>query len=167
VFRTIDDFLKAYGTLTEGTLKVLERVTDETIDQAVGEGHRTLAHLGWHIVTTVPEMMKLTGLPLSAVDPESPPPQTAAEITSGYKLVTAELIDTIKANWNDDSMTVTDDMYGQKWPRGGSLAALVNHEIHHRGQMTVLLRQAGCKVPGLMGPAKEEWSQYGKPTPPY
>ena len=29
------------------------------------------------------------------------------------------------------------------------------------GQMTVLLRQAGSSVPGVMGPAKEEWTQMG------
>ena len=66
-----------------------------------------------------------------------------------------------------ESLTVEDEMYGQRWTRGFSLGALVNHEIHHRGQMTVLMRQAGQKVPGLMGPAKEEWSQFGMPEPPY
>jgi uncharacterized damage-inducible protein DinB len=39
----------------------------------------------------------------------------------------------------------------------------MKHEIHHRAQMTVLMRQAGLKVPGLYGPAKEEWSQYNMP----
>ena len=28
-----------------------------------------------------------------------------------------------------------------------------------------LMRQAGLKVPGLYGPAMEEWSAYGAPTP--
>jgi hypothetical protein len=31
--------------------------------------------------------------------------------------------------------------------------------------MTVLMRQAGLKVPGIYGPAKEEWSIYGAPVP--
>jgi uncharacterized damage-inducible protein DinB len=167
LFRKIDDFLEEYNRLTEGTLKVLDRVTDEMLDQSVGEGHRTIRHLGWHVVTTIPEMMKLTGLPLSAIDPGSPPPQTVAEVIGGYKTATTELVDAIKANWNDESLLEMDDMYGEEWPRGGSLTALINHEIHHRGQMTVLLRQAGGTVPGLFGPAKEEWSQYGMPAPPY
>lgn len=30
------------------------------------------------------------------------------------------------------------------------------HEIHHRGQLTILMRQAGITVSGLYGPSKEE-----------
>jgi uncharacterized damage-inducible protein DinB len=30
--------------------------------------------------------------------------------------------------------------------------------------MTVLMRQAGIKVPGVYGPAKEEWAAYGMPV---
>ena len=49
------------------------------------------------------------------------------------------------------------------WKRGGVLASLVNHQIHHRGQMTVLMRQAGLAVPGIYGPAREEWAKMGLP----
>jgi len=56
-------------------------------------------------------------------------------------------------------------MYGEKWARGVTLHILLVHEIHHRGQMTVLMRQAGLKVPGVYGPAKEEWTQYKMPEP--
>ena len=55
-------------------------------------------------------------------------------------------------------------MYGETWKRGRTLGALVNHQIHHRGQMTVLMRQAGLEVPGVYGPAKEEWGAYGMPA---
>ena len=42
---------------------------------------------------------------------------------------------------------------------------LVTHQTHHRGQMTVLMRQAGLKVPDVYGPAKEGWATYGMPAP--
>lgn len=167
MFRKIDDFVETYKQLAEGTIKVLVLLDDNNLDQSVGEGHRTLRHLGWHIVVTVPEMMRLTGLPLSAVAIDSPPPADAGAILDGYKKVATELVDAIKNNWDDDTLTHVDDMYGQKWARGASLAALIHHEIHHRGQMTVLLRQAGRRVPGLFGPAKEEWPEFGMETPPY
>jgi uncharacterized damage-inducible protein DinB len=167
MYRNIDDFVKAYATLAEGTAKMFALLNEDNLDQSVAEGHRELRQLGWHIVVTVPEMMKLCGLPLSAVEPESPPPATAAEILDGYKKVTAELVSAVKTHWENKSLSEVDEMYGQKWERGFSLAALVQHEIHHRGQMTVLLRQAGNRVPGLFGPAKEEWPEYGMETPPY
>jgi len=41
------------------------------------------------------------------------------------------------------------------------------HELHHRGQLTVLMRQAGLVVPGIFGPAQEEWTRYGMEPPAY
>ena len=31
--------------------------------------------------------------------------------------------------------------------------------------MTVLMRQAGLKVPGVYGPAREEWAEFGMQPP--
>jgi uncharacterized damage-inducible protein DinB len=56
-------------------------------------------------------------------------------------------------------------MYGQQWKRGYTLAVLVRHQAHHRGQMTVLMRQAHLRVPGVYGPAREEWSEFGMQPP--
>jgi len=36
------------------------------------------------------------------------------------------------------------------------LQTLVVHQIHHRGQMSVLMRQAGLVPPGIYGPTREE-----------
>lgn len=43
-------------------------------------------------------------------------------------------------------------MYGEIWARGLTLFYLITHQAHHRGQMTVLMRQAGLPVPGIYGP---------------
>ena len=36
------------------------------------------------------------------------------------------------------------------------LNVLIRHQIHHRGQMTILMRQAGVVVPSVYGPSREE-----------
>jgi uncharacterized damage-inducible protein DinB len=41
---------------------------------------------------------------------------------------------------------------------------VAGHQAHHRGQMTVLMRQAGLTVPGVYGPAREERAQWGTPA---
>ena len=69
----------------------------------------------------------------------------------------------VRAGWTDADLPGEIDMYGEKWPRGQTLQALIAHEAHHRGQMTVLMRQAGLAVPGVYGPAREEWAAYGMP----
>jgi uncharacterized damage-inducible protein DinB len=56
-------------------------------------------------------------------------------------------------------------MYGMKWPRGTTLYILLSHEIHHRGQMSVLMRQAGLKLPSIYGPTREAWASYGQSPP--
>jgi len=38
---------------------------------------------------------------------------------------------------------------------------MMMHQSHHRGQMTVLMRQAGLRVPYIYGPAYEDWVEQG------
>jgi uncharacterized damage-inducible protein DinB len=167
MYRKLDDFLQAYAQLNASTLKVLQPMTNADASRRVAPGHRALGEIAWHIVASVPEMMGRTGLTLASVDPGSPPPADAERLRAGYETVTGELLAAVRDRWNDETLTQVDDMYGQKWPRGLSLAILVQHEVHHVGQMTVLLRQAGRIVPGTHGPAKEEWTQFGMNPPAY
>ena len=57
-------------------------------------------------------------------------------------------------------------MYGMNWTRGYALLAMTKHRAHHRGQMTVLMRQAELPVVGIYGPAREEWAAKGLPPQP-
>ena len=67
--------------------------------------------------------------------------------------------------WTDADLDKVDDMFGERWTRRFTLLVLINHQIHHRGQMTVLMRQAGLRVPGMYGPAKEDWAQWSMEPP--
>ena len=66
--------------------------------------------------------------------------------------------------WTDATLEETREMYGENWTIGFTVAALIAHQAHHRGQMTVLMRQAGLAVPGVYGPAREEWAAMGMPA---
>ncbi len=63
--------------------------------------------------------------------------------------------------WTDDTLQEDVTMYGETWKKGFALWVTVVHQVHHRGQLTVLMRMAGLKVPGVYGPCKEEWEAYG------
>jgi uncharacterized damage-inducible protein DinB len=71
----------------------------------------------------------------------------------------------VKASWSDATLDQEDDMYGETWKRGTTLTSLVLHQVHHRGQLTVLMRQAGLELPGIYGPARQEWVAYGMKPP--
>ncbi len=165
MFRSLEDFAKTWSYESDATGKMLNALTDKSLTQAVCGGHRTLGRIAWHIVTTIPEMMARTGLRFEGISFESPLPTNADEIRKAYASAAKQVDDRIRESWNDGTLAVEDDMYGEKWTRGRTLWVLITHQTHHRGQMTVLMRQAGLAVPGIYGPAKEEWGGFGAQPP--
>ena len=165
MYHRIEDFLCNWGYEAANTSKIIGCLTEAVRGQAVAPGHRTLDRIAWHLAQTIVEMMSQTGLSVAGVDPHAPVPEKVAAIKKAYDDASASLVQSMKASWNDGTLEVEDNMYGEKWKRGATLTALVMHQAHHRGQMTVLLRQAGLKVPGVYGPALEEWAAYGQPAP--
>ena len=165
MFRRISDFTMTWERERESTLRILRALDDRSLAQAVATDHRTLGRLAWHLATTLGEMMERTGLKIAGPSHESPVPASAAAIAAAYETASQAVLDQVKGGWDDAALDQTDDMYGERWPRGITLAALVSHQAHHRGQMTVLMRQAGLKVPGVYGPAREEWGAFGMPAP--
>lgn len=165
MYTTLDPFFRAWKHESEGTLKMLQQLTDASLAQRVAPEDRTLGRIAWHIVGSLVEMMNQTGLTVAGPGEHDPVPATAAEIAAAYATAMGSLETEIRSKWNDASLAVADEMYGESWPRGVTLAILIQHQAHHRGQMTVLMRQAGLKVPGIYGPAREEWAAYGQPAP--
>jgi len=165
MFTKIAQFEGAWKHEAESTLKLLDVLTDASLKQAVTPDDRTLGRIAWHITTSISEMMERAGIKVGGPAPDSLPPASGAEIRSAYAGVSSALVDRIKSDWKDETLQVKDDMYGESWERGFTLMVLITHQIHHRGQMTVLMRQAGLRVPGIYGPAREEWVAYGMPAP--
>jgi uncharacterized damage-inducible protein DinB len=165
MFRRTADFQKTWTEEREATLKIFRALTDASLPQAVTKNDRTLGRMAWHLVIGLGEMMNRTGLAVAGPAPDAPVPASATAIVEAYEAASKSVADQVAAKWTDASLEVVDDMYGEKWPRGLTLYVLIIHQTHHRGQMTVLMRQAGLKVPGVYGPAREEWSAYGMPAP--
>ena len=165
MFKTIKDFEEAWTRETANTQKMMDALNDQSLSQPVADDHRTLGRVAWHILATYPEMTKYVGLKLESVKEDAAVPASAEEIKKTYKTAVGEILNQIKAGWTDETLLVEDELYGEKWARGITLDILIRHEIHHRGQMTILMRQAGLKVPGIYGPALEEWGAYGMEAP--
>lgn len=163
MFRRIDDFLRAWSGETEATLKILDALTDQSLSQRVTPDGRSLGFLAWHVSTTIPEMLNRTGLQVAGAE-HGPAPARLAEIRQAYEAAARSAADRIRTTWTDASLEEKHDMYGEQWTNGFTLHALVAHQAHHRGQMTVLMRQAGLRVPGVYGPAREEWASMGVPA---
>lgn len=165
MYYKIDDFLNDWEYEREATLKIFDALTDASLTQKVISRGRSLGFLAWHITISIGEMMNRTGLKIMGPAEESDAPSSVLEIRTAYNTSSASLVDEINNQWNDESLNIEDDMYGSMWKRGFTLGSLITHQVHHRGQMTVLMRQAGLKVPGIYGPSYEEWAAMGMEPP--
>jgi uncharacterized damage-inducible protein DinB len=164
MFRTIDDFEKAWAHESQSSLTVRRALPDGSLGQPVSAGGRNLGRIAWHVVQTLAEMGGQAGLKVEGANEHSPQPASAAAIAAAYEANAGAVARAVKASWKDADLGGEIEMYGEKWSRGTALSALISHEVHHRGQMTVLMRQAGLAVPGVYGPAKEEWAAFGMPA---
>jgi len=164
MFRRVADFHKAWQHEKDSTLKILGALTDASLGQAVTRDDRTRGRVALHLATTPAEMMERTGLTVGGPAHDTSPPASAAAIVAAYEAAATAVADGVAA-WSDATLEAEDDMYGDRWPRGFTLQSLIVHQAHHRGQMTVLMRQAGLAVPGVYGPSREEWTAYGMPPP--
>ncbi|WP_337170044.1 DinB family protein [Gemmatimonas aurantiaca] len=167
MYHTLDEFRTQWAFESEQTQHILEALTDASLAQRIDDaGGRTLGQLAWHITQTVPEMTNKTGLAVSGPGEHDPTPTSAAAIASAYKAASASLLAEIASKWSDASLTTENDMYGMTWTKAQTLNVVITHQAHHRGQMTVLMRQAGLRVPGIYGPAREDWAAMGMEPPP-
>jgi uncharacterized damage-inducible protein DinB len=164
MFHSIAEFTGAWRYESGNTLKIMQALADGSLGQKVTPEGRSLGRLAWHVVQTLGEMGGHAGLSVEGADEKTPQPATAAAIADAYKAGAASVENAVASAWTDADLPLEIDMYGEKWTRTMTLRALIQHEVHHRGQMTVLMRQAGLKVPGIYGPAREEWAAYGMPT---
>jgi len=164
MIRSIADFVTVWNQEANNTKSLFRSLSDASMQQSVTAEHRDLGRLAWHITTTIREMMERTGLHVEGPDPEAPVPATSEEIVRAYEISSESLVKAL-GSWTDATLDQKDNMYGEEWSRSVTLQILLLHQTHHRGQMTVLMRQAGLTVPGMYGPVKEDWAKYGMPTP--
>lgn len=161
MFTTIKDFIECWKRESDATLKIFRNLTDDALLQKVIVDGRTLGRLANHIIETLIEMPSKLGI---IMDKENKIYTTPSELIQAYTEASENLLLGIQTKWNDETLKEERNMYGEQWKNSFSLWVLILHQTHHRGQMTVLMRQAGLKVPGVYGPAKEEWSAFNMPA---
>ncbi|MCG7345966.1 DinB family protein [Sporosarcina sp. ACRSL] len=154
MYRTVEDFIQDWTASAEGTLNVIKAITNDRLEQSIVEGHSSLGWLAWHLTGSIGFFGGMAGLTTEAPDHSQPIPTDVEEIVATYE----KAMNSIKSDatkLTDESLLEAVPAFGTEIPRGNLLRTLIDHQTHHRGQMTVLLRQAGLNVPPVMGPTKE------------
>jgi uncharacterized damage-inducible protein DinB len=167
MFRHLQD-VAAIWTMEAGkTLQVFDAIPDGSAFAAITAQHRDLRRLAWHLCESLAEMPANMGLHLEGFPGEpwkTPAPDSMAEIRKVYTALSESFLASLKG-LNDMALAMTYPYYGETWTGAFALWVMVTHQTHHRGQMTVVMRQAGLKVPGVYGPVLEDWAGMGLPVP--
>lgn len=166
MYTTIADILKEWNREVMLTEKVFERLTDESLNQKVYPEGRTLGRIAWHITTSIPEYLTEFGLKVGLVENGEDVPTSAEVIKVTLRDVCEKAAIALEQQWTDESLKMVQNAFGRQETNASIFMGLVKHIVHHRGQMTVLLRQAGIKPFGVYGPPKEDWIHLGVENPP-
>ena len=140
--------------LTATTQTCINELTDESLSQAVSEKDRTLGEIAWHITTSVVGFANQAGLKAEGAGFGADMPESAEAMKQAYQENANAVIKQYEALTDEDLMKEV-DFFGHPMPMGALLSAYTLHEVHHRGQMTVLMRQADLKVPSIYGPSRD------------
>lgn len=145
------------------TRKVLERIPAATFDWKPHEKSMTMGRLAAHVAD-----MFYWFMPTLEADEldfakgyEEPKPQTTEELVAIFDKNVAAAMDALQ---NVDDATFMKDwtlrngeeVYFTMSKIGTVRAMIMNHIVHHRGQLSVYLRMKDIPVPGLYGPSADE-----------
>lgn len=161
MYRTIQDFLDDWDSESQLTLNLFKAMTDKSLSQKVVDEGRSLGFLSWHIAISISETMNKTGLKIPGPLEDSDPPLTVQEIISEYQKSSDSLSEEVRTKLDDKTLYDEFELFGERWKRFQVFDMLIKHLIHHRGQMTVLMRQAHLRLPGIYGPSKDDWIEMG------
>lgn len=154
--------LKEMEHEAEGSKKILERIPEDKYDWKPHEKSMSLKQLAVHIA-------QIAGMPAMVINTDSvdladgEPPKVDS---------TAELMALLEQGVKDSKNAVeqVDEAdLGKLWAMKNNGAVImempkiefirimgVNHLYHHRGQISVYLRELDIPVPGLYGPSADE-----------
>ncbi len=162
--RMIDPLLMEFDREASTTKKLLERCPDAKLGWQPHAKSMTLGKLAQHLanIPAIAGMAVLKdGLDFATAPPVPPVPATTAEIVRSFETACAAAktamaqLDDAKSmgTWTLSNGPVT----LAAMPRIAFLRTiLLNHSIHHRGQLSVYLRLLDVPVPSVYGPSADE-----------
>jgi uncharacterized damage-inducible protein DinB len=144
------------------TRRVLERVPGDRLAWKPHDKSMSLGQLALHVAITPGAIAEITQIsPFPAPKFEHPSAKSAAELVPALDQSLAKARSILQNLDDADLAKIWRVMDGDRevmaLPVGAALRALMlNHWYHHRGQLSVYLRQVGVPVPSIYGPSADE-----------
>jgi len=158
----IEALLQELEHEADTTRRVIERVPGDQLAWKPHAKSMSLGQLALHVATvpgTIAEMSRQSPFPLRPFT--QPSATSAAELVPALEQSVAKARDVLRSM--DDAAlanswrAVDGDREVMVLPVGAVLRTIMlNHWYHHRGQLSVYLRQVGALVPSIYGPSADE-----------
>jgi uncharacterized damage-inducible protein DinB len=159
----IDGMLREFEQEAQTTRRVLERVPDNQLAWRPHEKARTLGELALHVAMVPGGVAELVASPSPAQAPQfiDPSPKSASELIPALDQSIAKVKKVLGGMDDAAVMATWRLMQGDREllavPRVAMLrSVMLNHWYHHRGQLTVYLRELGVPIPSIYGPSADE-----------
>jgi uncharacterized damage-inducible protein DinB len=160
----IDGMLRELEEEAVTTRRVLERVPENRLGWRPHQKARTLGELALHVAMVPGGVAQLVASPSPAQAPQfrqDPSPASTTELMPALdqSIATAKQV---LGGMDDGALTATWRLTnGERELFATTRAAMLrsvmlNHWYHHRGQLTVYLRELGVPIPSIYGPSADE-----------
>lgn len=162
-----DQFIPAFDHLVETTRRQLEAIPDDRLDWRPHEKSWTIGELGSHLANIPMWTMVSLGqdeFDIAPPDAEGPPSQpqydSSTEMIATLERNAASSREAIRATSDEGFMGDWTLLSGGEarltMPKAAVLRTFImDHMIHHRGQLTVYLRLLNVPVPQTFGPTAD------------
>ncbi len=162
VMRLVDSILMELEQEAQTTKRVLDRIPDDKLAWKPHPKSYSLGQLALHIAS-VPGSVAAAVVPDSMEAPNflQPEPKSRQEVLDTFSKSLESAKDTLK-KMDDARLTsmwrlTKNGKVLMSVPRIGFIRSiLMNHNYHHRGQLSVYLRMLDVPVPSIYGPSADE-----------
>jgi len=159
--------LPHYDQEVQNTRRILEVVPDDKFAWKPHEKSMTLGRLASHVAELpnfLATIIQTEEVELTTSDMKPFSPATRAEMLAGFEKRAAEARQAI-ANSSDEHLAKPwrltfkgQEVFGGV--RNVLLQTTICHQVHHRAQLTVYLRQNNVIFPGVYGPSADEMAAF-------
>jgi len=156
--RTIKPFLKYFDSVRERTMRVTRLIPPDKLDWTCAPGKFTLGDLPRHLAVVERYLWaeNIHGKPSRYTSHGKELADGLDNIVAFMEKLHAESMEIFGRLTDDDLARNCTTIAGTEVPIRLCLRAMVEHEIHHRGQMYLYLGLLGVPTPPLFGLTSEQ-----------
>jgi len=159
----VDGLLQELDQEAQTTRRVLERVPNDQLTWRPHEKSRTLGELSMHVAMVPGAVAEFVAAqsPVQAPEFKDVHPKNASELIPALEESIAKAKKALVGMDDDAVLATWRMMQGERelmaLPRLAMLrSVMLNHWYHHRGQLSVYLRELDVPIPSIYGPSADE-----------